>query len=92
MAAGQSGRGMEFASEFADFNFIMGSGINTPGAIRPANERLVEAAKKSGRDVGSYVLFMIIAEETEEEARTKWEFYREGADVDALAWMADQVC
>ena len=38
VVAGQSGRGMEFASEFADFNFIMGSGINTPNAIAPANE------------------------------------------------------
>jgi pyrimidine oxygenase len=91
VAAGQSGRGMEFASEFADFNFIMGSGINTPDAIKPANERLVEAAEKAKRDVGSYVLFMVIAEETDEEAQKKWDFYREGADVDALAWMADQV-
>ena len=91
VAAGQSGRGMEFASEYADFNFIMGSGINTPNAVAPANERLVEAATKSGRDVGSYVLFMLIAEETDEAAQKKWNYYREGADVDALAWMADQV-
>jgi pyrimidine oxygenase len=91
VAAGQSGRGMEFASEFADFNFIMGSGINTPNAIAPANEKLVEAAAKTGRDVGSYVLFMLIAEDTDEEAQKKWDFYREGQDVDALAWMADQV-
>ena len=47
VAAGQSGRGMKFASEFADFNFIMGSGINAPNAIAPANKRLIEAATKS---------------------------------------------
>ncbi|TVY73253.1 Pyrimidine monooxygenase RutA [Lachnellula suecica] len=90
VAAGQSGRGMEFASQYADFNFAMGVGINTPKAVAPANERLVEAAKKAERDVGAYVLFMIIADETDELAQAKWDLYREGADVDALAWMADQ--
>jgi pyrimidine oxygenase len=90
VAAGQSGKGLEFASQYADFNFAMGSGINTPTAVAPANARLVEAAEKTGRDVGAYVLFMMIAEETEEAAKRKWEFYREGADTEALAWMADQ--
>ncbi|KAL3421747.1 methanesulfonate monooxygenase [Phlyctema vagabunda] len=90
VAAGQSGRGMEFASEFADFNFTMAVGINTPVAYAPGNERLVEAAQKSGRDVGAYVLFMIIADETDAQAEAKWQLYRDGADVDALAWMADQ--
>ena len=90
VAAGQSGKGLDFASQYADFNFAMGSGINTPAAVAPANARLVEAAEKSGRDVGAYVLFMVIAYETEEEAKAKWEYYRAGADVDALAWMADQ--
>lgn len=90
VAAAQSGKGLEFASQYADFNFAMGSGINTPMAVAPANERLVEAAAKTGRDVGAYVLFMVIAEETEEIAKAKWEHYKEGADVEALAWMADQ--
>jgi pyrimidine oxygenase len=90
VAAGQSGRGMEFASQYADFNFAMGAGINTPTAIVGANERLVEASKKAGRECGAYLLFMVIAEETDEEAEAKWKFYQEGADVEALAWMADQ--
>lgn len=90
VAAGQSGRGMDFAANFADFNFVMGSGINTPTAFAPANERLIEAAEKAGRDVGSMVLFMIIADETDELAKAKWEKYREGADMEALAWMNDQ--
>jgi pyrimidine oxygenase len=33
---------------------------------------------------------MVIADETDEAAKAKWELYRSGADVDALAWMADQ--
>ncbi len=90
VAAGQSPRGMEFAAEYADYNFVLGSGINTPTAYAPNNVRLMDAAAKTGRDVGSYVLFMVIADETDELAKAKWEKYRAGADVDALAWMADQ--
>lgn len=90
VAAGQSARGMEFAAEYADYNFCLGSGVNTPTAYAPANERLLKAVEKTGRDVGSYVLFMIIADETDEAAMAKWMRYREGADIGALAWMADQ--
>lgn len=90
VAAGQSARGMEFASQYADFNFVMGQGINTPKAYAGSSEKLVDYAIEAKRDVGAYVLFMIIADETDALARAKWDFYREGADVDALAWMADQ--
>ncbi|ORY63406.1 luciferase-like domain-containing protein [Pseudomassariella vexata] len=90
VAAGQSGRGVEFASNYADYNFAMGSGINTPTAYGAASSRLVEAAKKVGRDVGSYVLFMIIADETDEKAQAKWMLYNEGVDHEALAWMKGQ--
>ena len=91
VAAGQSPRGMEFAAEYADYNFVMGSGINTPTAYAPNNQKLLDAAAKTGRDVGAYVLFMVIADETDELAEAKWQKYREGADVDALAWMARSV-
>lgn len=90
VAAGQSGRGVEFASNYADYNFAMGAGINTPTAYSEASTRLVEAAAKTGRDVGSYVLFTVIAEETDEEAQAKWKLYNDGADVEALSWMKDQ--
>lgn len=90
VAAGQSPRGMEFAAEYADYNFVMGSGINTPTAYAPNNQKLLDAAAKTGRDVGAYVLFMVVADETDELAEAKWQTYRDGADVDALAWMADQ--
>ena len=90
VAAGQSPSGMKFAAEHADRNFILGSGLNTPKACAPACEKLVEAAKESGRDVGAYVLFMIIADETDDAAMAKWQHYKDGVDADALAWMADQ--
>ncbi|WP_334174483.1 pyrimidine utilization protein A [Pseudoxanthobacter sp.] len=90
VAAGQSPRGMKFAAEYADYNFALGSGINTPTAFAPANERLVEASALTGRDVGAYVLFMIIADETDALAEAKWKKYCDGVDVEALSWMADQ--
>jgi pyrimidine oxygenase len=90
VVAGQSGRGMDFAAQLADYNFVNGVGVNTPTACAPTVQRLVEAAAQSGRDVGSYMLFMVIADETDEAAQAKWQRYRDGADVDALAWMADQ--
>ena len=33
---------------------------------------------------------MIIADETDEAAHAKWERYKEGADIDAIAWMNGQ--
>ena len=90
VAAGQSPRGMRFAAECADYNFILGVGVNTPTAYAPSNATLLEAAAVTGRDVGSYVLFMIISDETDAAALAKWQLYKDGTDVDALAWMADQ--
>lgn len=90
VAAGQSGRGMEFAADYADYNFVMGHGHNTPKACEEPNKRLVEAAEKSGRDVGAYVLYMVLAEETDEAADAKVKLYSEGVDVGAVSWMADQ--
>ncbi len=40
--------------------------------------------------MGSYVLFMVIADETDEAARAKWEHYKAGADEEALAWLTEQ--
>ena len=90
VGAGQSDRGMEFVSNYGDYNFITAGGINQPTQHRPQVERLVAAAEKSGRDVGAYILCMVIADETDEAAMAKWESYKEGADVDALAWMGVQ--
>ncbi len=45
---------------------------------------------ETGRDVGSYVLMMVITGETDEEAMAKWHDYHDNADMDALAWMAGQ--
>lgn len=90
VSAGQSDTGMEFTAKYGNYQFILGSGINTPTAHAPTNERLLRAAKTTGRDIGAYVLLMVIADETDELAMEKWRLYNDGVDADALAWMADQ--
>lgn len=90
VSAGQSSQGMEFAAKYSDYNFSMGVGVNTPTAYAPQNQALIEAAAKTGRDVGSYVLFMIIAEETDEAAQAKWKLYNDGVDHEAIGWMTGQ--
>jgi pyrimidine oxygenase len=90
VAAGQSDGGMKFAADYADYNFCMGEGVNTPTKFTSSVARLVTAAEASGRDVGAYALFMVIADETDEAAQAKWELYKEGKDMTALAWMGMQ--
>jgi pyrimidine oxygenase len=90
VCAGQSERGMQFGAEFGDYNFVIGSGVNTPVAHAPTNERMVAAAARTGRDVGTYVLLMVIADETDEAAMAKWRVYNDGVDTDALSWMFGQ--
>lgn len=90
ICAGSSNAGMAFSAQYADYNFCFGMGVNTPTAFAPTVERMRVAAEKTGRDVSSYVLFMIIADETDEAARAKWESYKAGADQEAIAWLGLQ--
>jgi pyrimidine oxygenase len=90
VAAGQSPVGMDFAATYCEYNFILAAGVNTPTAHSRSTDQLLESVARTGRDVGAYVLFMVIADETDEKAMAKWLGYKAGVDVDALAWMADQ--
>jgi pyrimidine oxygenase len=90
VSAGQSDVGMKFAAEHADFNFCLGEGVNTPTKCAGTIARLLKAKAKTGRDVGAYALFMIIADETDEAAQAKWESYKAGKDLDALSWLGSQ--
>ncbi|MFD4557733.1 pyrimidine utilization protein A [Streptomyces sp. NPDC058469] len=90
VAAGQSPTGIRFAAEHAEYNFILGSGVNTPLALSDTTASLVDAAEVTGRDVGALSLFMIIADETDEAARAKWQDYHDNADHAALAYMAGE--
>tara|TARA_Y100000748_G_scaffold198392_1_gene166232 strand:+ start:8621 stop:9793 length:1173 start_codon:yes stop_codon:yes gene_type:complete len=90
ICAGQSEAGMAFTAKYADYNFCFGKGVNTPTAFAPTVERLVKATEESGRDVTSCALFMVIADETDEAARARWEHYKDGADQEAIAWLGEQ--
>ena len=90
VCAGQSPRGIEFGAGFGDYNFVAGKGINTPTAHAATNLAMAEAAAKTGRDVGNYILLMVIADETDEAAEAKWRHYNDGADVNAMGWLAGQ--
>jgi pyrimidine oxygenase len=81
---------MQFAAEFVDYSFVVGAGFNTPTAYAPTNARLMEAVSKTGRDVGAYPLFMVIADETDDLAYAKWQSYVDGADREALAYLGVQ--
>lgn len=87
VAAGQSDRGMEFAAQLCDYNFCLGEGVNEPTKAAAVPARVLEAGKKTGRDLGAYMLYMIIAEETDEAAWAKWKSYVAGADTEALAYL-----
>ncbi|WP_424812704.1 pyrimidine utilization protein A [Roseococcus sp. YIM B11640] len=84
VSAGQSDRGMEFGATWCDYNFCLGEGVNEPTKSASVPARVLEHAKKAGRDVGAYMLFMVIAAETDEAAMAKWDSYEKGADREAL--------
>jgi pyrimidine oxygenase len=88
--AGPSDVGMSFAAEFADFNFCLGEGVNTPTKCAETIGRLQKAVAKTGRKVGAYALFMVIADETDGAAEAKWECHKAGKDLDAPSWMGAQ--
>jgi len=90
ICAGSSDEGLAFSARWADYAFCLGKGVNTPKAFAFNNERLGKALEKTGREVSVFVLVMVIAAPTEEEAMEKWIHYREGVDQDAVAWLGAQ--
>ena len=90
ICAGQSDAGLAFSAKYADYNFVFGKGFNTPTAYAEINDRLKAHTDQTGRVVQTYVLFMVIAAETDEEAKAKWQKYNDGADMDAINWLMNQ--
>jgi pyrimidine oxygenase len=87
---GSSDEGLAFSAKWADYAFCLGKGVNTPKAFAFNNERLAAATEKTGRAVSIFVLVMIIADETDEAAMAKWQSYKDGIDLSAISWLADQ--
>lgn len=90
ICAGSSDNGLAFSAKWADYAFCLGKGVNTPKAFAVNNDRLAAFTKETGRDVQTFVLMMVIADETDEKAMAKWKSYNEGTDVEAISWLIDQ--
>jgi pyrimidine oxygenase len=86
IAAGQSNRGMRFAAEYADYNFISAGGINDVSQVAPHTQRLAAVNAAAGKSCEAMLLMMVIADETDEAAMAKWHHYVAGTDLEALAW------
>jgi pyrimidine oxygenase len=90
ICAGSSDAGMAFSAQYADYNFCLGKGVNTPTAFASSAQRLIAATRITGRKVSTYVLMMVIADETDALARAKWEHYKAGVDHEAVSWLGEQ--
>jgi len=90
ICAGSSTEGLAFTAQYADYSFALGKGTNAPPPFPDVNERLRAAKAKTGRDVAAYILFMVIADDTDEKAMAKWQSYREGVDREAVQWLVGQ--
>ncbi len=85
VSAGQSDRGMAFAAHYCDVNFALGEGVNQPTLAAGIPARMLDHGRRIGREVGSYMLYMVIAAESDVAAMAKWDHYNAGADQQALA-------
>lgn len=90
ICAAQSDAGTKFAAQYADWNFCSSGGVNTPSVVAPSAARLVAATKETGRRCGALVNIMIIADDTDEAAMAKWELYKQGTDLEAIAYREAQ--
>ncbi|VWX46644.1 pyrimidine utilization protein A [Novosphingobium sp. 9U] len=90
ICAGSSDAGLAFSAQWADYAFCLGVGVNTPTSFASNNTRLAKFTAETGRAVSVFVLIMIIAAETNEEAMARWQHINAGVDLDAIAWLADQ--
>ena len=86
ICAAQSDAGTKYAAQHADYNFCASFGENKPTAVGPSVARLVAATKETGRDCGALVLTMMIADETDAAAQAKWQHYKAGTDLEAIAY------
>jgi pyrimidine oxygenase len=86
ICAAQSDAGTRYAAQYADYNFCASFGYNAPTAVGPSVARLVAANQEYGGKCGALILTMIIADETDAAAEAKWEHYKAGTDVEALAY------
>ena len=88
VCAGQSDVGMQFTAQHTDYAFVLGD--ISGDAVFAANRKLQQYAAETGRDVGAYVLYTLVLEETEAAAQAKSDHWMAHADREALAAMMGQ--
>jgi pyrimidine oxygenase len=88
VCAAQSDVGMRFTAQHTDYAFVLGD--ISGDAVFAANRKLQQYAAEMGRDVGAYVLYTLVLEETEAAAQAKSDYWMAHADREALAAMMGQ--
>jgi pyrimidine oxygenase len=84
ICAGQSDRGIKFTAQHADFGFLGGQDDSLEDLGR-LNSKLHSVADGYGRKVGAYVLLTVIADDTDEKANARRDYYIETSDKAAMA-------
>ena len=85
VSAGQSDAGFQFVAEYADESFMVADRWH----LKEKVDRLKAAGERTGREVGGYALFQIIAAGTQNEATDVQRRIVEGIDLTALGNMLD---
>lgn len=88
VCAGQSDVGMRFCATYGDHQFVIGD--DAFDTVKAQAAKLLEFAGETGRPVGVYALYFVIGRDTDEEAELVWQTYKDGADLDAIAFMTGQ--
>jgi pyrimidine oxygenase len=83
VSAGQSDAGFQFVAEYADESFIHVDRWH----LKEKVDRLKAAGKRTGRKVGAYALFHLIAAESDREANEIQDRIVQGVDLVALGNM-----
>jgi pyrimidine oxygenase len=91
ICAGTSDAGIAFAARHCAYNFCSGNGeMNDPRDSAETVARLGASTRAHGTDTRALALAMVIADETDEAAMAKWDHYKAGVDLEALAWSRAQ--
>lgn len=81
VCAGQSDAGMAFCAKVGDYNFVNAADV---ASARELVQRTRRFADEAGRELGTYALYTIVADESDQAAEEQAQRIREGADLDAL--------